>query len=111
MSDRVVSAYDLRPAQRISTAILAASIALALAPAAAAQEPPVPDFNINADAGWLPLGDDFLPPPSGPGPVTFDKRYPYVDNITARRTHTQPTFRVADLDNPILQPWAVEQMR
>jgi hypothetical protein len=43
--------------------------------------------------------------------VTFDKHHPYVDNGAARRTHTQPTYRVADLSNPILQPWAVEQMR
>src|SRR5207245_866425 len=57
------------------------------------------------------VGDDFLPPPAGPGPVTFDKRYPYVDNAAARRTGTQPTYRVADLSNPILKAWAVEEMR
>jgi hypothetical protein len=71
----------------------------------------IPDFYINSDSGWLPVGDEFLPPPSGPGPVTFDKRYPYVDNATARRTGSQPTYRIADLSNPILQPWASEQMR
>jgi hypothetical protein len=71
----------------------------------------VPDLYVNRDTGWLPVGDDLLPPPSGPGPVTFDKRYPYVDNATARRTRTQPTYRIADLSNPILQPWAIEQMR
>src|SRR5262244_2579983 len=71
----------------------------------------VPDFAIDSKSAWLMVGDEFLPPPSGPGPVTFDKRYPYVDNATARRTGTQPTYRVADLSNPILQPWAVEEMR
>ncbi len=71
----------------------------------------IPKLYIGPEAGWLPIGDDFLPPPSGPGPVTFDKRYPYVDNPTARRTHTQPTYRVADLSNPILQPWVVDAMR
>jgi hypothetical protein len=80
-------------------------------PAAAQPSVAVPNLYIDSDSGWLPVGDDFLPPPSGPGPVTFDKHHPYVDNGAARRTHTQPTFRVADLDNPILQPWAVEQMR
>ena len=71
----------------------------------------MPDLFVSSDTGWLPVGDDFLPPPSGPGPVTFDKRHPYVDNPTARRTGTRPTYRVADLSNPILQPWAVEEMR
>jgi hypothetical protein len=85
---------------------------LALWPApAGAQSKAVPDFFVNSETGWRPIGDDFLPPPSGPGPVTFDKRHPYVDNGAARRSRTQPTYRVADLGNPILQPWAVEEMR
>ena len=50
-------------------------------------------------------------PPSGPGPVTFDKAHPYIDNRVARRTGKQPTLRVADLSNPILQPWVREQLR
>jgi hypothetical protein len=97
---------------RISGGVLLAFASAALWPAPAGAEPnSVPDFFVNRDTGWLPVGDDFLPPPSGPGPVTFDKRHPYVDNGAARRTGTQPTYRVADLGNPILQPWAAEQMR
>jgi hypothetical protein len=89
-----------------------ACAASALWPAPAATEPKaVPDLYVDSETAWLPVGDEFLPPPSGPGPVTFDKRHPYIDNGAARRTHTQPTYRVADLANPILQPWAVEQMR
>jgi hypothetical protein len=91
--------------------VICAAAALWPGPAGAQVNGAVPDFSVDIDTGWLPVGDEFLPPPSGPGPVTFDKRYPYVDNGAARRTHTQPTFRVADLSNPILQPWAVEQMR
>ena len=78
---------------------------------AAQQGDAVPDFTIDSKSAWLMVGDELLPPPSGPGPITFDKRYPYVDNAAARRTGTQPTYRVADLSNPILRPWAVEQMR
>jgi hypothetical protein len=78
---------------------------------AAQQSVPVPDFTIDGESAWLMVGDDYLPPPSGPGPVTFDKRYPYVDNRAARRSGTQPTYRVADLTNPILKPWAIEEMR
>jgi hypothetical protein len=102
-------------AARIMGSLLAGLVGAAagLWPALGGAEPnaAVPDFYVNRDTGWLPAGDDFLPPPSGPGPVTFDKRHPYVDNPTARRTGTQPTYRVADLDNPILQPWAAAQMR
>jgi hypothetical protein len=98
---------------RIACALaLVLAVVLAGGGACAAAEPKaVPDLYVDSETGWLPVGDELLPPPSGPGPVTFDKRHPYVDNGVARRTHTQPTYRVADLANPILQPWAVEQMR
>jgi hypothetical protein len=92
------------------TVVACAAVALWRAPAAA-EPKAVPDFYVDTETGWLPVGDDFLPPPNGPGPVTFDKLHPYVDNGAARRTHTQPTYRVADLANPILQPWAVDEMR
>jgi hypothetical protein len=79
--------------------------------AAAQQDATTPDFTMDNASAWLMVGDELLPPPSGPGPVTFDKRYPYVDNGRARRTGTQPTYRVADLSNPILKPWAAEEMK
>ena len=59
-----------------------------------------------ADFGWL-ADTEFLPPLSGPGPVTFDKSHPYVRNNTVG----QPTFRIGDLTNPILQPWVVARMK
>jgi len=40
-----------------------------------------------------------------------DKEHPYIDNAFATRTGKQPTFHVADLDSPILQPWAREELR
>ncbi|HEY4266203.1 MAG TPA: hypothetical protein VGM72_12860 [Micropepsaceae bacterium] len=60
----------------------------------------------HADSGWFPVGDDFLPPISGPGPVISDPAHPYFNNQSGR----QPTDRVADLTNPILTPWALERM-
>jgi hypothetical protein len=65
-----------------------------------------PDVN----SGWVtdrPTGDDFLPPPSGPGPVMSVPGRPYVPNGGGR----QSTYRVADLSNPILKPWAIAQMK
>jgi hypothetical protein len=56
-----------------------------------------------------PDGDDYLPPEKGPGPVKFDPAHPFVPTDPA--SSTQPTYRIADLTNPILKPWAVEQMR
>ena len=72
----------------------------------------IPDFAPTAKTGWVldrSFGvDDLLPPPTGgPGPVTFDKAYPYVPNGSGR----PPTYRVADLSNPILQPWTIPSMK
>jgi hypothetical protein len=80
-----------------------------------------PNFSLDSRIGWIagdpngptPIGDDFLPQPPGAGlgPVMSDKDHPYIDNRLAREKHLQPTNRVADLSNPILQPWAREQLR
>jgi hypothetical protein len=50
--------------------------------------------------------DDFLPPASGMGPVTSELGHPYVPNGEGK----QQTNRIADLANPILQPWVIQQM-
>src|SRR6266550_9573435 len=79
-------------------------------PAAGADSAKQPNFAPDDSTGWVPArgaGDEFLPPPSGPGPVTSEKDHPYVPNGSA----LQATYRIADLSNPILKPWVVEQMR
>lgn len=68
------------------------------------------DLSMDSNTAWVAdrlTGDDFLPPPTGPGPVTSDPTHPYVPNGLDK----QPTYRVADLTNPILMPWAADQMR
>src|SRR5262245_52028116 len=72
----------------------------------------IPNFAPTAKTGWVldrAFGvDDLLPPPAGgPGPVTFNKAYPYVPNGSGK----QSTYRVADLSNPILQPWTIPSMK
>ena len=69
-----------------------------------------PDFAPDRTTAWIPdrpTGDDFLPPLSGPGPVMSAKEHPYVPNGRG----AQPTYRVADLSNPILRPWIIEKMK
>jgi hypothetical protein len=79
----------------------------------AADEPPyVPRFAPDVTTAWQvnhPDGDDYIPPKSGPGPVTYDPAHPFVPTDPA--SSIQPTYRIADLTNPILKPWAAEQMR
>src|SRR5262245_59801397 len=73
----------------------------------------IPNFAPDDRTSWFPdrpMGDDFLPPPTGPGPVLADPAHPYTPNDEGRNTGVQPTYRIADLSNPILQPWAREQM-
>jgi hypothetical protein len=82
--------------------------AAAAAKAAPAPEMPIPNFAPDSSTGWLAAGTEFIPlPGNGPKPVTFDKSYPYVPNGTGE----QPTFRVADIDNPILRPWVKDALK
>ncbi len=80
-------------------------------PVKGADTGPIPKFAPNNVTAWLPsrlAGDDFLPPASGPGPVVSAPGHPYSPN---QGTAGQSSFRVADLNNPILQSWAKEQMK
>jgi hypothetical protein len=91
-------------------AILAAFFWLSTPETAFAGQGAIPNFAPDTRTSWFPdrpEGDDFYPPESGPGPVMSDPAHPYVPNGEGR----QPTYRVADLTNPILQPWAKEQMK
>jgi hypothetical protein len=89
-------------------AVAFACTVAALSPALAEPNAPIPNFAPDSVTGWLKgPGDEFLLPSSGPGPVRSDPARPYVSNAVAR----QETVKIADLTNPILQPWVVEQMR
>jgi hypothetical protein len=80
----------------------------ALWPAFAEPNAPIPNFAPDNATGWLKgPGDEFIPPAVGPGPVRSDPARPYFSNAIA----LQETVKIADVTNPILQPWVVEQMR
>jgi len=86
----------------------AAPAKAAPAKAAAAKAPEkIPNFSSDSDVGWLSAGTDFIALPDGPHPVTNDKAHPYVQNGRG----AQPTFRVADTDNPILLPWVKDALK
>src|SRR5215470_13174204 len=78
-----------------------------------------PMFSPASNMGWISYGPDFIPEPTGPQPISFDPAHPFVENgieYNAARPGTkdetiQSTFPVADLTNPILQPWAREELR
>jgi hypothetical protein len=77
-----------------------------------AKQQVIPNFATTDKTGWVldrAIGvDDLLPPPTGgPGPVTFDRAHPYVPNGSGAPS----TYRVADLSNPILQPWTIPSMK
>src|SRR4051794_2323427 len=82
-----------------SALLLFAGAALYPALAAGETAEAVPNFAPNINTSWVldRTVDDLLPPSSGPGPMSFDKAHPYVPN--GRGPH--PTYRVADISNPI----------
>jgi hypothetical protein len=86
------------------TAYLAGSLSF---PAMGQSVPP--DFQ--SYTGWYSYSRDFIPPASGAGPVVAHPDHPHVTNDEFRATGRQPTQAVADLNNPILQPWAREVIR
>ena len=79
-------------------------------PAIGAETAKIPNFAPDSLTGWQLLDDEFIPPPSGPGPVVSDPAHPYISFYRFPR-NPKPSFRVADLGNPILQPWTREHLR
>ena len=78
-------------------------------PAWAAGTPP--NFAPTTATGWIAMGDMFMAPPSGAGPVMDDPAHPRISNALAAATGKQPSFHMGDAASPILQPWAAEAIR
>ncbi len=77
------------------------------------REAATPDF-MAGGFGWASMGgqngrigNDFIPVPGSPAPVTYDLAHPYVPNNVGK----QPTWRVADLNNPNLTQWAKDGLK
>jgi hypothetical protein len=96
----------------LSACVLCGVLSAARPVAAAGDRSFVPHFAPDVTTAWQvnhPDGDDYIAPKSGPKPVSYDPAHPFVPTDPA--STTQPTYRIADLSNPILQPWAREEMR
>jgi hypothetical protein len=71
-----------------------------------------PDFAPNPNVGWVALQGGFQPPSGGgAGPVLDDPNHPTVTNDDFRISGKQPSFPVADLNNPVLKPWVRDVLR
>src|SRR3979409_1149352 len=102
-------AYDFSK-RRVAIAVVGFSLAsagLALAADTAGDKSSIPNFASFNDA-WIAINSDFTPVPgSGPKPVTFDPKFPFRRNDEPG----PPTYRVADLNNPNLKPWAIAELK
>src|SRR5690242_11297149 len=98
-------------AASLMAGVLATAICLAGNFSATAQSVSPPNFAPTASTGWFAYSRAWIPPANGPGPVLQDATRAHVTNDEFRVTGRQPTQPVADLNNPILQPWAREQVR
>jgi hypothetical protein len=85
-------------------------VAGSLSFSAMAEDTP-PNFAPNRGIGWYAYNRLLIPPAHGAGPVQQDPARPYVSNDEFRVTGRQPTEHVADLNSPILQPWARDVVR
>jgi hypothetical protein len=95
----------------LAIAVLTALIWAASEPRLAAeQSASPPDFSSN-NAAWVFGLGDFIAIPGQPSPTRNDPGHPYVSNNEFRARGAQPTFRIADLSNPNIKPWAKEIMK
>ena len=104
MSAQLMSAQSRKVTRYALSVGLLAALVAAIAPARAQQGKP--DFSAN-DAGWISQGGEWTALPDSPPPVKQDAAYHYVPN----NTREQPTFRIADVNNPNLTPFAKDALK
>jgi hypothetical protein len=90
----------------LAGSIVAALVGAWAVPALAQDKTSPPNFSPNPTVGWIGVGG-IRPVPGTVSPLAQDPRYPFVPNGTGQ----QPTYRIADLSNQNLKPWAKEIMK
>jgi hypothetical protein len=99
------------PASLVAIGALTGIVWAAAGPRLAAEPGGVaPDFSSN-DAAWVFGNNDYVAIPGEPSPTRNDPTHPFVTNNEFRASGRQPTFRIADLSNPNIKPWAKEIMK
>ena len=93
-----------KPRHALTAGLLAGLFCIGVAPALPQQSPP--DFSAN-NAGWVSVGGEWTPLPGTPSPVAQDPAHRYVPNNTGG----QPTFRIADVNNPNLTQFAKDALK
>jgi hypothetical protein len=88
----------------LTASLLAGLISAGIAPALPQQGPP--DFSAN-NAGWISVFGEWTRLPGSPSPVRQDPVHHYVPNNVGE----QPTFRIADIDNPNLTQFAKDSLK
>ena len=80
--------------------------------AAGEVKPAVPNFS-SIDRPWVAIeAQEYLPPASGIGPVTYDHAHPImVSNPNNAGVAVKAPLRIADLSNPNLKPWVVDALK
>src|SRR5262249_20135159 len=88
----------------LTAGLLAVLMCARVAPALAQESPP--DFSAS-NAGWVSVGGEWTPLPGSPPPVKQDPAHRYVPNNVGG----QPTFRIADINNPNLTQSAKDSLK
>jgi hypothetical protein len=87
------------------TAVLCAGVAGSTSAAAQEKIPALASTNF----AWLARGAEWRDPPAGMrGPIKNDPAFPYHGNLDGPG---QVTVRMGNWKDPVLKPWAAEQMR
>ena len=99
------------PRIRVLTGLLFACAATAgFAADEGAKPAVVPNFS-SGEFSWVPTPSDFLPPPSGLGPVTYDPANPIVRRSPNNIGNVvEEPLALADVKNPNLKPWVVDYL-
>jgi hypothetical protein len=101
---------NLDSRNRLAIGALIAATCTMMPALAAEQGGAIPDFSTSG-AAWVYGVGDYIAIPGEPSPTRNDPAHRYVSNNESRATGAQPNYRIADLSNPNIKPWAKEVMK
>jgi hypothetical protein len=99
-----------RAGRMFAGGLLTSMVTAGAAPAVAQEQQAAPNFAPNPLVGWVGVGGNgpsFASVPGHVRPIYDDPAHPFVPNGIGR----QPSFRIADVNNPNFKPWVKASMK
>jgi hypothetical protein len=103
--------FDAQSIRVLASLLCGGAVMTCDAAAAQGVQGTIPNLS-SAEFPWISTTPEYQAPPTGLGPITYDKAHPHMGRTPNNRGEIiEKPLPLADLNNPNLKPWVVEFLR